>query len=241
MRPVTRSVTKHSSPRLTQCEQPSGRASHRILRTCHGCVSGKVAGSTENHRQRAWDRATGTTARVAAGFSVYLGLTLQRSQAWPVRVYDCRRFLTTLEKSSEPRSSRGSFILAPGPGAEGSSSPLPSSAARFALAALPAACRAGMATAATAPPGRKMSRDKGARQGGVGQFQGREELERRRIAKKVASRDSAMSIMATKRSTAAAALVVLVRRGAAGMLGQRTKRRKGFGRYKPAQSGGRQR
>lgn len=38
-------------------------------------------------------------------------LTLHRSHAWPVRVYDCSRFLTTVEKLSRRRSSRGSFIL----------------------------------------------------------------------------------------------------------------------------------
>lgn len=75
-------------------------------------------------------------------------VTLQRSHACPVRVYDCRRFLTTLEKSSVvPRSSRGSFILPLEPRAEGSSSPAPSSAARLELIAPPPAGRPGMATA----------------------------------------------------------------------------------------------
>ena len=37
--------------------------------------------------------------------------TLHRSQAWPVRVYDDSLFLTTEEKSSDPRSSLGSLTL----------------------------------------------------------------------------------------------------------------------------------
>lgn len=40
-----------------------------------------------------------------------------------MRVYDCNRFLTTLEKSSGPRSSLGSFTL-PGAWPGPSSSPL---------------------------------------------------------------------------------------------------------------------
>ena len=39
--------------------------------------------------------------------------TLQRSQAWPVRVDDCRRFLTELEKDSGFCSGLGSFAGVP--------------------------------------------------------------------------------------------------------------------------------
>lgn len=70
------------------------------------------------------------------------------SQAWPVRVYDCRRLLTTEEKSSGPRSVRGSLsraLLWPArPVGEPSSSPgLLASADRL-LAGRPGIAAAGL-------------------------------------------------------------------------------------------------
>jgi hypothetical protein len=53
--------------------------------------------------------------------------TLQRSQACPVLVYDCSFVLTTLEKSSGPRSVRVAFLGAGAP----SAGPSPASLGRF--------------------------------------------------------------------------------------------------------------
>ena len=76
-----------------------------------------------------------------------LEVTLQRSHACPVREYDRKRFLTTVEKcGTAARSMRGSFILPVEPGTEGSSPPAPSSAARLGLPAPPPAGYPAMAT-----------------------------------------------------------------------------------------------